>query len=90
MSVSSNLHRATIEEGTAFDGKRLVVNIADDMCLRLQNDVTAVNRAFDCSIHNHAFGCNGSIDMSPTGDDEGSAVKFAVNLSNETRLSPLR
>ena len=81
MSVSSTLHRATIEEGTAFDGKRLVVNIADDMCLRLQNDVTAVNWAFDCSIHNHVFGCNGSIDMSPTGDHEGRAVKFAVNLS---------
>jgi len=27
------------------------------------------------------FGCNGSIDMSPTGDHEGRAVKFAVNLS---------
>jgi hypothetical protein len=58
-----------------------MVNIANDMCLRFQSDVTAMNRAFDCSIHNHVFGCNGSIDMSPTGDDEGSAVKFAVNLS---------
>ena len=56
------------------------MNIADDMCLRLENDVTAVNWAFDCSIHNHAFGCNGSIDISPTGDHEGRAVKFAVNL----------
>ena len=56
------------------------MNIAVDMCLRLENDVTAVNRAFDCSIHNHAFGRNGSIDIGPTGDHEGSAVKFAVNL----------
>ena len=58
-----------------------MVNIANDMCLRLENDLATLNRAFNCSIHNHAFGCNGSIDMSPTGDDEGSAVKFAVNLS---------
>jgi hypothetical protein len=74
------LYRATFEEGTVFNGKRLVVNIANDMCLRLQSDVTALNRALDCSIHNHAFGCNGSIDVSPTGDHEGGAVKFAVNL----------
>ena len=58
-----------------------MVNIADDMCLRLQSDVTAVNRAFDCSIHNHVFGRNDSIDMGPAGDDEGGAVKFTVNLS---------
>ena len=36
LSVSPNLHRATIEEGTTLNGKRLVVNIANDMCLRFQ------------------------------------------------------
>ena len=34
LSVSPNLHRTTIEEGTTFYGKRLVVNIANDMSLR--------------------------------------------------------
>ena len=54
LSISPNLHGATIEEGTTFNGKRLVVNIANDMSLRLQNDLSALNRTFDCSIHNHA------------------------------------
>jgi hypothetical protein len=29
LPISSNLHGATIEEGTTFNGKRLVVNIAN-------------------------------------------------------------
>ena len=81
LSISPNLHGATIEEGTTFNGKRLVVNIANDMGLRLKNDLSALNRTFDCSIDNHALGCDGSGHMSPTGDDEGRAVKFAINLS---------
>ena len=32
LSVSPILHRTTIEEGTTLNGKRLVMNIADDMC----------------------------------------------------------
>ena len=69
------------KEGTLLNGKRLVVNIANDMGLRLKNDLSALNRTFDCSIDNHALGCDGSGHMSPTGDDEGRAVKFAINLS---------
>jgi hypothetical protein len=81
LSVSTNLHGATIEEGTTFNGERLVVNIANDMGLRLKNDLPALNRTFDFPVHNHALGCDGSGHMSPRGDDEGSAVKFAINLS---------
>jgi hypothetical protein len=81
LSISPNLHGTTIEEGTTFNGERLVVNIANDMSLRLQNDLSALDRTFDCSVHNHALGCDGSGHMSPTGDDEGGAVKFAINLS---------
>jgi hypothetical protein len=58
----------------------ILMNVANDMGLRLQNDLSALNRTFDFPIHNHALGCDGSGHMSPTGDDEGSAVKFAVNL----------
>ena len=36
MSVSPNLHGTTIEKSTTLNGKLLVVNIANDMCLRLQ------------------------------------------------------
>jgi hypothetical protein len=59
----------------------LVVNIANDMCLRLQNNVTALNRTLNFSIHNYTLGCNDSVDMSPASDDEGRAVKFAANLA---------
>jgi hypothetical protein len=38
-----------------------VVNIADDMCLRLQNNVTALNWTLNFSIHNYALGCNDSV-----------------------------
>jgi hypothetical protein len=42
-----------------------VVNIADDMCLRLQNDLTPLNRTLNIPINNDAFGCNDSVDMRP-------------------------
>ena len=58
-----------------------MVNIANDMCLRLEKHLSSLNRAFDFTVYNHALGCDGSGDMSPTGDHEGRAVKFAVNLS---------
>ena len=58
-----------------------MVNITDDMCLRLQNNVTALNRTLNFSIHNHALGDNDSINMSPARNHEGRAVKLAVNLT---------
>ena len=66
MSISSaDLDRAAIKVGTPLNGKRLVMNIADDMCLRLQNNVTALNWTLNFSIHNHALGRNDAVDMSP-------------------------
>ena len=55
-----------------------MVNIADYMCLRLQNYVTALNWTFYLPIHDHAFGHDDSVDMSPAGDHEGRAVQFAL------------
>jgi hypothetical protein len=48
-----------------------VVNIANDMCLRLEKHLSSLNRAFDFTVYNHALGCDGSGDMSSAGDDEG-------------------
>src|SRR5262245_2429814 len=59
--------------------QELVVNIANDMCLRLQNNLTALKRTRYFAINDYALGCNGSGDMSPVRDHEGSAVKLAVN-----------
>ena len=39
------LRRTTIEKSATLNGKRLVVNIADDMCLRFQN-----NLSFRCRV----------------------------------------
>ena len=49
---------SALKVGTPICGKGLVVNIADDMCLRPQNDVSALNRTFNFPINNDAFGCN--------------------------------
>ena len=51
-----------------------MMNIANYMCLRLQNDGTALNRTLDCPIHNYTVSCNDPVDMCPAGDDEGSTV----------------
>ena len=51
------------------------MNIADDMCLRLQNNVTALNWTLNFSIHNHALGRNDAVDMSAE-HHEGRAVKL--------------
>ena len=44
------------------------MNIANDICLRLQNNLTALNGTLNFSINDYALGCNGSGDMSPAGD----------------------
>jgi hypothetical protein len=59
----------------------LVVNIADDMSLRLQNYLSSLDRTFDFPVHHHALGCNRSSDMGPPGNYERRAVQFAFNLT---------
>ena len=71
----------TIKEGATLNGKRLMVNIANHMCVRFQNNLSSLNGTFDFSVHNDAFGSNNSVDMSPAGNDEGSAVEFAIYLA---------
>ena len=62
-----------------LNGKGLVVNIADDMCLRLQNDLTPLNRTLNIPINNDAFGCNNSVNMRPAGD-QGRSRKPSPSL----------
>ena len=58
-----------------------MLNIANHMCLRFQNDLSSLNGTFDFSIYHHPLGCNGSVDVSPAGDDQKSAVDFAIYLA---------
>ena len=71
----------TIKEGATLNGKILMVNIANHMCVRFQNNLSSLNGTFDLSVHNDALGCNDSADMSPAGNDEGSAVELAIYLA---------
>ena len=57
------------------------MNIANDMRLRFQNNLSSLNRTFDFAVYNNTLGCNGSVDMSSTGNDEGRAVEFAIYLA---------
>ena len=56
--------------------------IADDMCLRLQNN-HRLELDPNFSIHDHALGRNDAVDMSPASDHEGRAVKLAVNEAHD-------
>ena len=58
------LHRTPIEEGALLNGKRLVVNIAHDVGLRLQNDLATSDRTLDRPIHDYSFGLNGAYNLS--------------------------
>lgn len=70
----TSLHRAAFKVGTFLNGKRLMLDIADDMRPRLQNDFSALNRALHTPVDNHSLGCDSSGDMSLARDNERSAV----------------
>jgi hypothetical protein len=44
------------------------------------------NGTFDFSVHNDALGCNGSVDVSPAGNDQKSAVEFAIKSTSTKPL----
>ena len=46
-----------------------MMNIANDLCTRFQNDLSSLNRTFHFPIHNDALGCNSSADMRRSVDD---------------------
>ena len=53
-----------------------MVNIPNDMCLRLQNYFSSLDRTFDLPVHHDALSYNHSVDMCPASDHEGRAVKL--------------
>jgi hypothetical protein len=74
------LHRTAFKIGTLLNGKRLVMDIADDMRLRLENHVSALNGAFDSPVHNHPLGLYSRGDMGFARDNERSTVQLALDL----------
>lgn len=57
-----------------------MLDIADDMRLRLQNDFSPLNRALNTPVDNHSLGFDSPPDMSFPRDKERSAVQFPVDL----------
>jgi hypothetical protein len=56
------------------------MDIANDIRLRLENHVSALNGAFDSTVDNHSTGFYSRGDMGFARDNEGSAVQFALDL----------
>ena len=57
------------------------MNVADDVCLRLENDISTPNWTFDIPIHNYAFGFDGSVNLRPPRNHERGAVELALDLA---------
>ena len=57
-----------------------MLNIADYMRLRLQNDFSTLNRALDFSVHNDSLRSDSSGDMSLGRDKERTTAHFAIDL----------
>jgi hypothetical protein len=81
LTIGAGMHRAAVEERPALDGKRLVMNVANDMSLRLQNDVASLDRPLNPSVHDDAAGSDGSGNVSAPRNDERGAMQFAVDLT---------
>ena len=74
------LHRAAFKVGTPLDGERSVMNIANNMRVRLENHVCGLYGTLDSPVHNHPLGCDSSGNMGFTRKNKRSAVQFAIHL----------
>ena len=57
------------------------MNIANDMRLRLENHVTALDGPLNFTVHNHALSNDTSDDLGLRRDNERSALQVALNLT---------
>jgi hypothetical protein len=75
------LRGAAIKVGPLLNGKRLVMNIANYMRLRLKHHLTALNRPLHSTVHNHSLSSDASDDLRLWGDNERSAMQIALYLT---------
>jgi hypothetical protein len=64
------LRGAAIKVGPLLNGKRLVMNIANYMRLRLKHHFTALNWTLYSTVHNHSLSSDASDDLRLWGDNE--------------------
>jgi hypothetical protein len=75
------LRGAAIKVGPLLNGKRLVMNIANDMRPRFKHHVAALNGAFHSAVHNHSLGSDTSDDLGIWRDNKRSAMQVTLYLT---------
>jgi len=80
------LFRVAIKVGALLNSERLVMNIANDMRLRLENHVAALDGPLNFTVHNHALSNDTSDDLGLRRDNERSALQVALYLTIDLDL----
>src|SRR6185312_9792810 len=75
------LRGAAFKVGPLLNGKRLVMNIANDMRPRFKHHVTALNGTFHSAAHNHSLGSDTSDDLGTWRDNKRSAMQVPLYLT---------
>jgi hypothetical protein len=75
------LCRAAIKVGALLNGKRLVMNIANDMRLRPKHHVAALNGTLDFAVHNNSLSNDTSDDLGLWRDNQRSAMQVTLYLT---------
>jgi hypothetical protein len=74
------LHRTAFEIGALLNGKRLVVDIADDMRVGPENHLATLNRALDAAVDDHSLSSDSSGDLGSARDNERNAMNLTFYL----------
>ena len=69
------LFSAAIKVGALLNSQRLVMNIANDMRLRLKHHVAALNGPLHFTVHDHPLCSDTSDDLGLRRDNERSAMQ---------------
>jgi hypothetical protein len=75
------LCRAAIKVGALLNGKRLVMNIANNMRLRPKHHVAALNGTFYSAVHNNSLSNDASDDLGLWRDNERCAMQVTLYLT---------
>ena len=67
---SVRLFRAAIKVGALLNSERLMMNIANDMRLRFENYLAALDRPLNLTVHDHALSNDTSDDLRLRRDNE--------------------
>ena len=76
-----SLRGAAIKPSPLLDGKRLMTNIANDMRLRFEHHVAALNGTLHFAVHNHSLGSDTSDDLGFWRDNKGRAMHITLYLT---------